>query len=112
MHVKSHHPLQELLAQLFFSIETVPAKEQRRMVSAACKEAVKWHRNQVNRMQWWIKDMEGDIRKIDGVCPECDRRLGDYINPYHPGVHKKDCDLGSMIVVMEEELRRNREGIN
>lgn len=46
--VKPHHPLQELLAQLLHGIETVNAKEQRRMVSRACREAVKWHDEQVS----------------------------------------------------------------
>ena len=49
--VKPHHPLQELLAQLLFGIETVPMKEQRRMVNRACKEAVKWHEAQMKKMQ-------------------------------------------------------------
>lgn len=48
MNVKPHHPLQELLAQLLFSIETVPQTEQRRMVNFACKEAAKWHEDQLN----------------------------------------------------------------
>jgi len=47
MDVQPHHPLQELLAQLLFSIETVPQAEQKRMVNFACKEAVKWHQNEV-----------------------------------------------------------------
>lgn len=106
MNVKPNHPLQELLAQFLFSIETVPAKEQRRMVNTACKEAVKWHRAQVERMKWWLKDMERDIRNIDGVCPECGRRLGDSIDTYHPGVHKKDCDLGLMLVDMKKKQER------
>ena len=64
------------------------------------------HETQINRLQWWVKDMERDLRHYDGVCPECDRRLGDYTNPYHPGAHKKDCDLVSMLVVMKERLER------
>lgn len=43
LRVKPHHPLQELLAQLLFSIETVPAVEQQRMVNRTCREAVKWY---------------------------------------------------------------------
>lgn len=45
--VKPHHPLQELLAQLLHGIETVDVKQQRRMVSRACREAAKWHDEQV-----------------------------------------------------------------
>ncbi len=101
MHVKSHHPLMELLAKLLFSIETVPAKEQRRMANRACREAVKWHESQVEQMQLWIKDMEKAIRMEDGVCPECDVRLGDYVEPYHSGVHKEDCDLAIMLAALK-----------
>lgn len=49
--VKSHHPLQELLAKLLFGIEMVPIKEQKRMVSRACREAVKWHETQVAKVK-------------------------------------------------------------
>ena len=51
MRVKPHHPLQELLAQLLFGIETVPPKEQRKMVNKACKEAVKWHKEQIKKLK-------------------------------------------------------------
>jgi hypothetical protein len=40
--VKPHHPLAEILARKLFSIETVPAKEQRRMVQRAIKAAVEY----------------------------------------------------------------------
>lgn len=67
MRVKPNHPLAELLAQLLFSIETVDAREQRRMVNHACREAVKWHKNQVERLlkklgTGWIVEQ----------CRECD----------------------------------------
>lgn len=48
-HVHPHHPLMELLGQLLHGIETVNAKEQGRMVSRACREAVRWHKDQVER---------------------------------------------------------------
>ena len=48
--VKPHHPLQELLAQLLFGIGGVPSMEQKRMVSRACREAVKWHEAEVKRL--------------------------------------------------------------
>lgn len=50
MNVKPNHPLKELLAKLLFGIEVVPAKEQRKMVNRACREAVKWHEDQVRMM--------------------------------------------------------------
>jgi len=42
MEVKGNHPLGELLAKKLFSIETVPPKEQKRMVRRAIKAAVGW----------------------------------------------------------------------
>ncbi len=69
MHVKPHHPLQELLAQLLFGIETVPAKEQRRMVNRACKEVVIWHDDQSS------KDKELLDNNI-AVCYDCGRAYG------------------------------------
>lgn len=97
MRVKSHHPLQELLAQLLFSIETVPPKEQRRMVNRACREAVKWHKVQIKDMQRWINDMERDIQAANGICPECHGRIGNYIKTYDLGGHLKDCALANML---------------
>ncbi len=97
MHVKPNHPLLELLARLLFSIEIVPAKEQRRMVNRACREAVKWHNIRIETMKLWIKDMERDAVADNSTCPQCDRRLGNWTGPYHPGVHKKDCDLAILI---------------
>lgn len=102
MHVKPHHPLQELLAKLLFGIEGVSVVEQRRMVNRACREAVKWHEAQTKIMRQWIKDMEIDIRGENGVCPECNTRLGDYTTPYHLGTHKKDCDLAIMLAALED----------
>ncbi len=43
MNVPPNHPLAELLATLLLGIEVVPQKEQRKMVTRAIKEAVKWH---------------------------------------------------------------------
>ncbi len=41
--------------------------------------------------------MEREVSDGNGVCPECDRWLGKWTTPYHPGVHKKDCELGIMV---------------
>jgi len=51
MNVKPHHPLQELLARLLFSIETVPVRVQRSMVNRACREATKWHEEQIGKLE-------------------------------------------------------------
>jgi hypothetical protein len=98
MKVKPHHPLTELLAQLLHGIETVDAKEQRRMVNRACREAVKWHEEKMKTFLWWIHDMDTFIRAANGSCPECGNWLG-FKN------HKKDCE---MFLLIEE--KRNREG--
>lgn len=103
MRVKPNHPLAELLAQLLFGIETIPAKCQKRAINRACREATKWHKAEVLRVVDWIKDMEKYLVIKDAVCPECDRRLGKYTSsPYHPGVHKRDCDLAILLGLFEE----------
>ena len=43
MTVPGNHPLAEVLAKCLSGIETVPAAEQRKMVSRAAREAVAWH---------------------------------------------------------------------
>ena len=69
MNVKPNHPLQELLAKLLFGIETVPPKEQRRMVNRACREAVKWHEKQMKLEG----AMHGILRgEYEIICPDCD----------------------------------------
>lgn len=96
--VPSHHPLQELLAKMLHGISCVPIDEQRRMVNRACKEAAKWHINEVDRMKWWVKEMVSYLVANNGLCPECDRFLGDFKDPCHPYVHREDCDLGKIVV--------------
>jgi len=49
--VEPHHPLAELLGQLLHGIEIVPPKEQGRMVSRACREAVKWHKKEIEKIK-------------------------------------------------------------
>lgn len=98
--VKPHHPLAELLAGLLSGIQTVPLKEQTRMKNTAIREAVKWHKLQIEKMTWWIKDMEENIQTEGGTCPECDQWLD---GP----THKKDCELGTMLVSFREELQKD-----
>ena len=107
--VKPHHPLTELLAGLLSGIQVVPLKEQTRMKNRAIREAVKWHKDQIKKMTWWINDMERDIWAEKGVCPECHRRLGnlgiDAERIGNFGIHKEDCELGIMLVSFREELK-------
>ena len=88
LHVQPHHPLQELLAQLLSGIETVPAKEQRRMVNRVCKEAIIWHENHVSKMKSLLNRIASetvlgsyDGHGNQGRCWSCavlsgDRHLG------------------------------------
>ncbi len=66
--VPPNHPLMELLAQLLFSIETVPAKEQRRMANRACREAVRWYEAELaNRLQT-ERTRCADFVRTRGIC--------------------------------------------
>lgn len=57
-HLPPHHPLVELLASLLYGIETVPRDEQRKMVTRAIREAVKWHDQRVRDLQSHLADAE------------------------------------------------------
>lgn len=92
MHIKSNHPLQELLAKLLHGIEGVSAKEQKRMVNRACREVVKWHKEQIEQMRLWIRDMETRVY----ICPECEMALMNFNG------HDDDCELAAMLVVRNE----------
>jgi len=105
MNVKPHHPLTELLAKLLFGIETVPAKERKRMVNRACKEATKWHKEQVDRFEWWVYDMEKHLMETNGQCPECGRWIVS-------AGHANDCDVFLLVNARKEKLRKNREKNN
>ena len=87
MHIKFHHPLQELLAKLLHGIETVPPKEQKRMLNRACREVVKWDTKQVRQMKSWIIDMEKHMY----ICPECGMNLMDLND------HAKNCELAAIL---------------
>ncbi len=77
MKVKSHHPLMELLARLLFSIETVPSKEQKRMVNRACQEAVRWHKERTDELESWICGLAKCWLGQEDVCPECNELIHD-----------------------------------
>ncbi len=105
MNVKPHHPLMEFLAKLLFGIGTVPFVEQRRMVNRACKEAVKWHEEQVGRFEWWVYDMEKHLMDTNGMCPEC----GHWIVS---AGHASDCDVLLLVNARKEKFQKNREKDN
>ena len=102
MNVKPHHPLMELLAKLLFGIETVPAEERKRMANRACREATQWHKEQMNRFEWWVYDMERQLQTTNGMCPEC----GNFIAV---AGHEKDCDVFLLVNARKERLRKKRE---
>lgn len=91
MNVKSSHPLTELLAQLLFSIETVPVVEQRRMVNHACSVAVKWHDDNVYKICSWVESLEAQARGASFVCPECE------YNIKAMSQHNENCALDAMV---------------
>ena len=51
MLVKGNHPLAEILAKKLFSIETVPAKEQKRMVNRAINAGVEYHKAEIKKLE-------------------------------------------------------------
>ena len=63
MQVKTQHPLSELIAQILFNIESVPEKEQRRMVQKACSSAERWYTERVKRFE----EIEARIKRLENV---------------------------------------------
>lgn len=103
MKVKPNHPLAELLAQLLHGIEVVNAPERRRMANRACREATKWHKEQVDRFEWWVYEME---KNLFCCCPECGRWA-------HGGLgHKEDCDLFLLVSRIRQKMKETREKNN
>ena len=65
MNVKGNHPLAEILAKKLFSIETVPAMEQAKMVRRAIKAAVEYYEKN-------NKKLEMDAQKLNRcTCSRC-----------------------------------------
>ena len=74
MKVKSNHPLAEILAKKLFSIETVPAKDQAKMVRRAIKAAVEFYEKKNKKMQTGAECEEcKEGRQWNGVnfCMKC-----------------------------------------
>lgn len=68
MIVKGNHPLVEILARKLSGIEGVPPEYQRKMVSTAIKEAIKYHEEQ-------LKDYK-ECRSCQGTpCNNAECRL-------------------------------------
>ncbi len=105
MRVEPNHPMMELLARLLFSIETVPAKEQRRMANRACRDATKWHKEQVDRLERWVFDMEMHLRATKGMCPECGRWIVS-------AGHAEDCDILFLVNRIRQKRKETREKNN
>jgi len=49
MTVKGNHPLAEILAKKLFSLESVPIKEQHRMLNRAIKAGVEYHKAEIKK---------------------------------------------------------------
>ncbi len=106
MRVKPNHPLAELLAQLLHGVETIPRKQMKSSHMRACREAAKWHKEQVDRLEWWVYDMEKWMSSSGGSCPNCNSWL-------RFKSHREDCDLFLLVSrirhKMEETRKKNDE---
>ena len=89
MEVKGNHPLAEILAQNLFSIETVPPKEQRKMVNRAIKAAVTWVKNNKAVEQAKSKFSEESVVAIDTKADCCKRY--EYRGKISPGNYCATC---------------------
>ncbi len=103
MNVEPNHPLAELIAKLLHGVETIPRKQMKSSHMRACREAAKWHKEQVSRFEWWIYEME---KGLFCSCPECGRWA-------HGGLgHKEDCDLFLLVSRIRKKMKETREKNN
>lgn len=102
MRVKPNHPLAELIAKLLHGVETISRKHMKSAHMRACREAAKWHKEQVNRFEWWVSDMEMHLQATKGMCPECGRWLASVD-------HAEDCDILLLINKKRQKLSKKRE---
>ncbi len=105
MKVKPNHPLAELLAKLLHGVEVVNAPERRRMANRACREATKWHKEQVEKFEWWVYDMEKHLLATNGTCPECGHRIAS-------AGHAGDCDVLLLAIRLRQKMKETREKNN
>lgn len=78
MNVKGNHPLAEILAKKLFSIETVPATEQAKMVRRAITAAVEFYeKNNKNEpdLQAPCNYCKKWFFKAHDYCADCGRLL-------------------------------------
>ena len=104
MRVKPNHPLSELIAKLLHGVETIPRKQMKSSHMRTCREAAKWHKEQVSRFEWWVYDMEKHVRSTSCVCPECDCWVVDG--------HEEDCDLFLLVSRIRKKMKETREKNN
>lgn len=76
--VKGNHPLAEIIAKKLFSIESVPAAEQRKMVNRACKAAVEYNQQLEQQLKVMLKYAEMYKNRLHGnllidMCFEIDK---------------------------------------
>lgn len=103
MNVKPNHPLAELIAKLLHAVETIPRKQMKSSHMRACREAAKWHKEQVSRFELWVYEME---KNLFCSCPECGRWA-------HGGLgHKEDCDLFLLVSRIRNKMKETREKNN
>ncbi len=105
MRVKPNHPLAELIAKLLHGVETIPRKQMKSSHMRACREAAKWHKEQISRFESWVYDMEKHLLATEGMCPEC----GCWIASTG---HASDCDVLLLVNARKEKLRKSREKNN
>jgi len=53
------HPLAEIIAKRLFGIWDVPATEQRKMISRACKAAIEYHEKEMSD--------KSEVKPYDGI---------------------------------------------
>lgn len=102
MRIKPNHPLVELLAKLLHGVETIPRKQMKSFHMRACREAAKWHKEQVDRFEWWVYDMEKHLRATNGTCPECGHRIAS-------AGHAEDCDVLLLVSRLRQKMKETRE---
>lgn len=103
--VKPSHPLAELIAKLLHGVETIPRKQMKSSHMRACREAAKWHGEQVSRFERWVYDMEKHLLATEGMCPEC----GCWIASTG---HKEDCDVFLLVSQTQQKMKETREKNN
>jgi len=126
MTVKGNHPLAEILAKKLFSLESVPIKEQHRMLNRAIKAGVEYHKAEIKKFTEFehidkIRIEEGlaEIKKLrealDRIRPWISRITDGILADWQEDLCW-DIDLICEEVIekatgkTQEELKKNRVG--